>query len=105
MNTRSKTSSKKFYNWQLLPTTRDHSNTYTYKSALQHLRKNYLNPTSGVSFSGINRIYNFYNKVIPIKEIKEFLSADNSYTLHAKSFKKHYNPSFIKYKGQQMQAD
>ena len=105
MNTRSKTLSKHFYNWQLLPTNRDHSNTYTYQSALHHLRKNYLNPRSGVSFSGVSKIYNFYNKAIPIKVIKKFLSSDNSYTLHAKSFKKRYNPSFIKYKGQQMQAD
>ena len=43
--------------------------------------------------------------MIPIKEIRKFLSKDNSYTLHTKSFKKRYNPSFIRYKGQQMQAD
>ena len=87
MNTRSKTLSKHFYNWQLLPTNGDHSNTYTYQSALHHLRKNYLNPRSGVSFSGVSKIYDFYNKAIPIKVIKNFLSSDNSYTLHAKSFK------------------
>ena len=39
------------------------------------------------------------------KKIKEFLSKDNSYTLHSKSFKRQYNPSFIRYKGQQIQAD
>ena len=88
MNTRSKTLSKHFYNWQLPPTNGDHSNTYTYQSALHHLRKNYLNPRSGVSFSGVSKIYNFYNKAIPIKVIKNFLSSDNSYTLLAKSFKK-----------------
>ena len=105
MNTRSKLAANQFYNWQLLPTTKDQSSTYTYRSAISHLRKNYLNPKSGVSFSGVNRIYKFYDKVIPIKTIKKFLSYDNSYTLHAKSYKKRYNPSFIKYKGQQMQAD
>ena len=105
MNTRSKLAADQFYNWQLLPMTKDRSNTYTFRSAISHLRKNYLNPKSGVSFSGVNRIYQFYDKVIPIKIIKEFLSYDDSYTLHAKSFKKRYNPSFIKYKGQQMQAD
>ena len=30
---------------------------------------------------------------------------DNSHTLNAKSFKKRYNSSFIKFKGQQMQAN
>ena len=64
-----------------------------------------MNPRSGISFGGVNRIDNFYNKIIPIHKIKEFLSKDNSYTLHGKSFRKHYNPSFIRYKGQQIQAD
>ena len=105
MNTRSKSSTKNFNNWQLVPQTQNHLKPYKYRSAISHLRKNYLNPKSGVSFSGVNRIYNFYNKVIPIKEIDEFLSNNNSYTWHSKSFKKRFNPSFIKYKGQQMQAD
>ena len=105
MKTRSKSLTNNFNNWQLISQVKNDSNVYKYRSAINHLRKNYLNPKSGVSFSGVNRIYNFYDKVIPIKEIKEFLSNDNSYTLHSKSFQKRYNPSFIKYKGQQMQAD
>ena len=105
MITRSKTLEKNFNSWQLVPKTIEEKNTFTYRSAISHLRKNYLNPKSGVSFGGIYRIYNYYNKVIPIKEIKQFLENDNSYTLHTKSFKKRYNPSFIRYKGQQMQAD
>ena len=105
MKTRSKSLNNNFDNWQLISHVKNDSNVYKYRSAINHLRKNYLNPKSGVSFSGVSRIYNFYDKVIPIKEIKEFLSNDNSYTLHSKSFKKRYNPSFIKYKGQQMQAD
>ena len=105
MITRSKTLEKNFNSWQLVPKTIEEKNTFTYRSAISHLRKNYLNPKSGVSFGGIYRIYNYYNKVIPIKEIKQFLENDNSYTLHTKSFKKRYNPSFIRYKAQQMQAD
>ena len=105
MNTRSKSVTDHFYNWQIVPEKSKISNSLSYRSAISHLRKNYLNPKSGVSFGGVNRIYNFYNKVIPIKKIKEFLSKDNSYTLHTKSFKKRYNPSFIRYKAQQMQAD
>ena len=105
MNTRSKSLADRFYNWQILPEDGNKPSSFTYRSALSHLQKNYLNPKSGVSFGGVNRIYDFYDKVIPIKEIRKFLSKDNSYTLHAKSFKKRYNPSFIRYKGQQMQAD
>ena len=60
-----------------------------------------------IDFLGVKKEYspNFYNKIIPIHKIKEFLSKDNSYTLHSKSFRKRYNPSFIRYKGQQIQAD
>ena len=105
MNTRSKSLENRFNNWQLVPKRRDEKNTFTYHSAIRHLKKNYANPKSGVSFGGISRIYDYYNKVIPIEQIKNFLSNDDSYTLHVKSFKKQYNPSFIRYKGQQMQAD
>lgn len=94
-----------FYNWQIVPQKKNKLHSLSYRPAIRHLRKRYLNPNSGVFFGGVKRIYNFYNKVIPIKTIKEFLSKDNSYTLHTKSFKKRYNPSFIRYKDQQMQAD
>ena len=105
MKTRSKSMTDHFYNWQIVPQKKNKLHSLSYRSAISHLRKHYLNPKSGVSFGGVNRIYNFYNKVIPIETIKEFLSKDNSYTLHTKSFKKRYNPSFIRYKAQQMQAD
>ena len=106
MNTRSKSSNDSFYNWQITSQVNDKTpNSFTYRSAISHLRKHYSNPKSGVSFGGVNRIYNFYNKLIPVKEIRKFLSKDNSYTLHTRSFKKRFNPSFIRYKGQQMQLD
>ena len=105
MNTRAKSSTYHFSKWNITPKEKKRGNIFNYKSAIYHLRNNYLNPKSGVSFAGINRIYDFYNKTIPINKIKEFLSKDNSYTLHSKSFKKQYNPSFIRYKSQQMQAD
>lgn len=87
MNTRSKSLADRFYNWQIVPEDSNKPSSFTYRSALSHLQKNYLNPKSGVSFGGVNRIYDFYDKVIPIKEIRKFLSKDNSYTLHTKSFK------------------
>ena len=40
-----------------------------------------------------------------MKEISECLSKDNSCSLHTISFNKQYNTQFIRYKGQQMQAD
>lgn len=106
MITRSNSLDKNFHNWYIVSQNKKGSeNKFNYQSAIKHLEKNYLNPRSGIAFSGVNRIYNFYNKIIPIHKIKEFLSKDNSYTLHSKSFRKRYNPSFIRYKGQQIQAD
>ena len=108
MITRSKSLSNNFQNWNIVnrdQQDKKRTNIFNYQSAISHLKKNYLNPKSGVSFAGVNKIYNFYGKSIPIKEIKEFLSKDNSYTLHTKSFRKQYNPSFVRYKSQQFQAD
>ena len=82
MNTRSKSLYNRFYNWRIVPQENNNASSFTYKSAIHYLRKSYLNPKSGVSFGGVNRIYNFYNKLIPIREIRKFLSKDNSYTLH-----------------------
>ena len=67
-----------------------------------------MNPRSGIAFSGVNRICNFYNKIIPIHKIKEFLCKDNSYTFTpymANLLESVIIPSFIRYKGQQIQAD
>ena len=72
MNTRSKSVTDHFYNWQIVPEKKKISNSLSYRSAISDLRKNYLNPKSGVSFGGVNRIYNFYHKVIPIKKLKNF---------------------------------
>ena len=74
MNTRSKSLENRFNNWQLVPKRRDEKNTFTYHSAIRHLKKNYANPKSGVSFGGISRIYDYYNKVIPIEQMKKFLA-------------------------------
>ena len=71
MNTRSKSSEDRFYNWQITPQVNDKPNSFTYRSAIDHLRKNYLNTKSGVSFGGVNRIYNFYNKLVSLKEIQK----------------------------------
>ena len=75
MNTRSKSYNNHFQNWKvILKDEEDQGNTnniFNYQSAVNHLKKNYLNPRSGASFAGVNRIYNFYNWTIPIKKIKK----------------------------------
>lgn len=53
----------------------------TKEQCYEHLRQNYGNIYSTVSYLGTNKLYHFYNKLIPIKLIKKFLSTNESHTL------------------------
>ena len=106
MKTRSKTLEDKYETWNIISNVEDNpSKTLSKKSALRDLKKNLTNPVSQISFSGIDKIYKYYDKVISKNEIRNILSTYDFYTLHAKSFRKKNNPSFIKYKFQQLQID
>ena len=72
---------------------------------LHHLEKNYENIKSPIAFSGVRKVYNYYGGRLSQKDIKDYLSGINSYTLHRKSRITGHNPSFIKYWRQQMQVD
>ena len=54
---------------------------WTKEKAEKHLSVNWTNPNSFVSFLGIQRIENFYNKVLNKLEIKNVLSTIDSYSL------------------------
>ena len=54
---------------------------WTKEKAKKHLSVNWTNPNSFVSFLGIQRIENFYNKVLNKLEIKNVLSTIDSYSL------------------------
>ena len=65
MITRSKSFNDRFYNWYIVPQNqRRPENKFNYQSAIKHLKKNYLNPKSGISFSGVSRIHEFHNQEI-----------------------------------------
>ena len=51
------------------------------KNPLKHLKRNYGNSRSIVSFLSPNKIYKFYNKQLSMKDIMNFLSTTESYTL------------------------
>ena len=72
---------------------------------LQHLKENYHNIKSPIAYSGVTNIYRYYGGKLSEKQIKEFLSTSDSYTLHKKSRVTGYNPCYIKYHRQQMQLD
>ena len=59
---------------------------------LTYLKNNYTNPLSPIAFSGINKIYNYFDGNLSKKEISNFLSKVESYTLHKEEHKfKKYN--------------
>ena len=49
--------------------------------AKTHLINNYKNINHPIAFMGVNKIYKYYNGLLPIKEIKDFLSTLEGYTL------------------------
>ena len=61
----------------------DHSidSEWTPESALKHLKQHYTTLGSGVAYSGITAIYNFYDKKLSKKRINDFLKTQNVHTL------------------------
>ena len=49
--------------------------------SLSHLKKNYANARSPVSFLSPSKIYKFYSGNLPMRKIKKYLSSSESYTL------------------------
>ena len=69
------------------------------------LKENYTKPGHPIAYSGIQQIYNYYKGKISIKKIQEFLSGNESYTLHREFHKQKRNTSFTHFKRYQFQMD
>lgn len=69
------------------------------------LKENYTKPGHPIAYSGIQQIYNYYKRKYPISKIKEFLSSNESYTLHREFHKQKRNISFTNFKRYQFQMD
>ena len=54
---------------------------WTFDKASIHLKNNWTNSRSHVSFLGIQRIRDFYNKTLSVKDIRQILSTIDSYSL------------------------
>ena len=65
----------------------------------------YHQPGHPIAYSGINKIYNYFGKTIPLKTIREKLKDSYSYTIHKETKKSQRNPYYIYYKRQQFQID
>lgn len=72
---------------------------------LNDLKSNYLNPSSPISYSGLNNIYRHYKGVLSYDEIRRFLGSIESYTLHREYKNLRRNPSFSHFRRFQFQAD
>ena len=53
----------------------------TVQDCYNHLKENYGNIHSPISYLGANKLYHFYNKIIPMKQIRKYLSTNESFTL------------------------
>ena len=62
--------------------------TWSKNEAIQELKTNYTRIGHPIAFSNAKTIYDFFKKAIPVKEIKQFLSSVNTYTLHRENRKK-----------------
>ena len=80
-------------------------NFTTKEECLTDLSDNYTNPGHPIAFSGINNIYNYYDKILSIKEIESFLASNESYTVHREFKNQQRNPSFSHFKRYQFQID
>ena len=69
------------------------------------LKKNYINPSHPIAFSGISNIFKYYNGRVPINKIKQALAGFDSYTLHKEVKKFQRNPSYSYFKRHQFQID
>ena len=70
------------------------------------LRRKWSTLDSPISFSGISKIYEYYNKQISRKEIERILSTIPTYTKYKQRKKSNlHNPFFIYYLHQQWQID
>ena len=57
------------------------NNEWNSITAAKHLKDNWANPASPVTFLGIRRIYEFYNKKLKLSEIKNILQTIDSWSL------------------------
>lgn len=69
------------------------------------IKENYKKPGHPIAFAGIQQIYSYYNRKIPVNKIKAILSGIESYTLHKEFHKQPRNISFSHFKRYQFQMD
>lgn len=67
--------------------------------------KNYTTPGHPIAYSGVQNVFNYYNRQIPLSRIKKLLSGNEGYTLHREFHKQQRNITYKHYKRYQFQMD
>lgn len=71
----------------------------------EEIRASYKEPGHPIAFSNPRTIYNYYNKEIPLKKIREILNTIESQSIHKEFRKGKRNISFARFKRYQFQID
>lgn len=69
------------------------------------IKSSYKEPGHPIAFSSSRTIYNYYNKEIPLKRIRNILKSIESHSLHKEFHKGKQNISFARFKRYQFQID
>lgn len=67
--------------------------------------RDYTTPGHPIAYSGINNVYNYYNRQVPLIKIKKLLSGNEGYTLHKELHKQQRNITYKHFKRYQFQMD
>jgi ''chromo'' (CHRromatin Organisation MOdifier) domain./Integrase core domain. len=67
--------------------------------------KDYTTPGHPIAYSGIQNVYSYYNRQVPLLRIKKLLSGNEGYTLHKEFHKQQRNITYKHYKRYQFQMD
>ena len=65
----------------------------------------YVTPGHPISYSGIDKIFEYYNRQVPKKTIETYLTFVNHYPKHKETHKRYTNPYYVYKKRHQVQAD
>ena len=75
------------------------------ESCLIHLKENYTKAGHPISYAGQNTLYKFYNGILSLNKIRDFLITNFAHNLHLETKKGPTNPTFKYFKRFQWQCD
>ena len=81
------------------------NNITTKEQALLDLEKQYDTPGEPLYMSGISKIKDYYQKLLSIDEIRQFLARSRTYTTHYQFKRPKFNPYYVRQLRQQFQLD